>query len=184
MFKTIISEHQKVVDFFRTNQDVFRYKGQSASVKYAFSGIARAADSVIQDVYPVYNGDPWSNGDLDYEIGLTMFMLLASIGIFEHSVEIFFSNMRSYLGRLRNGEIELSGNFSDENLQGMDTAISRAGEQIAAALREDPESIVFAMKVANAIGSFDWSGDRLDMAIQKLQERCECLRNQQGIFQN
>ncbi len=183
MFKTLISEHQKVVNFFYTNDDVFSYQGQSVSVKCAFTGIARAADSVIREDYPVSVSERYQFEDIDHEIGLTMFMLLAAIGIFDHSVEIFLNNMRNYLGRVSDCEIELSGNFSDENLQGMDKAISRAGEQIAAALREDPNSIAFAMKVANAIGSFDWSGDRLDRAIQKLQEHCKYLRSQHGIMQ-
>jgi hypothetical protein len=176
MHKTIISEHKKVVDFFSKNIDIFAYKGQIGSLKYAFTEIAEAVDAKMRAEHP--DDLRRTNKELDFnaEIGDTMFMLLASIGIYDGSSEVFLNNMRHYLGRVENGDIELSGAYSDEVTEGVDCAISRAGEHIAAALREKPESIAFAMKVSNAIGSFDWRGDRLDKTIEKLQARCDRKR--------
>ena len=86
--------------------------------------------------------------------------------------------MCRYLGRVENGDIELSGLYSDEVTEGVDAAISRAGENIASALRDNPEGISFAMKVSNAIGAFDWRGERLDKTIAKLQKRCDNKRSE------
>ncbi|MCX6894524.1 MAG: 2Fe-2S iron-sulfur cluster-binding protein [Verrucomicrobia bacterium] len=57
-------------------------------------------------------------------------------------------------------------------------AISVAGENIATALRLKPESLAFAMKLSNALGAFDWRGDRLDRTIEKLQSRCDMKRGE------
>jgi hypothetical protein len=177
MNKTIGSEHKKVMEFLQSNADVFAYKGQLGSLKYAFTEIAEAVDAKMRADHP---GDlRRTNKEIDFnaEIGDTMFMLLATIGIYDGSSEIFLNNLRYYLGREADGEIELSGEFSDEITCGIDCAISRAGEHIAAALRDNPESIVFSMKVSNAIGSFDWRGDRLDKTIAKLRARCDSKRS-------
>ncbi len=176
--KTIGSEHKKVVDFYRKNIDVFAYKGQNGSLKYAFTEIAEALDARIRAENPGDLRRTEKETDYHAEIGDTMFMLLASIGIHDDSSEIFLHNMRRYLGRVENGDIELSGLYSDEVTEGVDAAISRAGENIASALRDNPEGISFAMKVSNAIGAFDWRGERLDKTIAKLQKRCDNKRSE------
>jgi len=50
--KTIGSEHKKVVDFYRKNADVFFFKGNIGSLKYAFTEIAEALDARIRAENP------------------------------------------------------------------------------------------------------------------------------------
>ena len=178
MNKTIVSEHEKVANFFNGNADVFAYKGQLGSLKYAFTEIAEAVDAKIRSESPGDLRRTTKETDFNAEIGDTMFMVLASIGISENSCADFLDHMRHYLGRVTNDNIELNGAYSDEISEGLDFAISVAGENIATALRLKPESLAFAMKLSNALGAFDWRGDRLDRTIEKLQSRCDMKRGE------
>ena len=176
MSKTVGTELKKVVDFFQRNNDVFFYQGQSGSLKYAFTEIAEAVDAKLRNENPEDLRRTKKEIDYNSEIGDTMFMLLASIGIHEYLSNVFLTNAREYLGRSENDDVELTGRYASEITNGVDYALSLAGENIAAGLREDPEGIVFAMKVINAIKVFDWCGDRLDQSINKLQNRCDVKR--------
>ena len=178
MNKTIVSEHGKVAKFFLGNADVFAYKGQLGSLKYAFTEIAEAVDAKIRSESPGDLRRTTKEKDFNAEIGDAMFMLLASIGIAPESCDYFLNHMRHYLGRVTNDDIELNGALSDEINEGVDYAISVSGENIAAALRLNPESLAFAMKLANALGAFDWREDRLDRTIEKLQSRCDNKRGE------
>ena len=176
MTKTIGTEHKKVVDFYRKNADVFSFKGNIGSMKYAFTEIAEAVDARMRSENPDDLRRTVKETDYNAEIGDTMFMLLASIGIDGYAHETFMRHICPYYGRNINDDIELPDTYSTEEKEGVDAAISRAGECIASAMREDPETVRFSVKLANALGSFDWSSDRLDRTIEKLQARCDFKR--------
>ena len=184
MVKTISSEHKKVIDFFTSNNDVFPYKGHTGSLKHAFTKIADAIDALLLSEFPKTQQGNENCLDFNANIGETMFMLLASIGIDENSTSFVLNNIRRYLGRNDGGEIELSGTNSDECIQGIDIAISRAAENIAAAIRENPENLEFAMKLANAIGAFNWNNDRLDITLEIFQKICSNKRKNMHLLEN
>ena len=176
IIKTLVSEHQRVIDFYYGNSDVFNYSGRLSSAKYAFTELAEVIDAKLRSELPGDLRRASKEIDYDEEIGDTLFMLLASLGISPEDREESMYNIRKYLKRESNDEIYLVEKITTEELNSLDYAIAICGENISAALMYYPGNYQYCLHIINAIACFDWKTHGLDKTMKKFAERCEVKR--------
>ncbi len=173
-YKSVVSEHKKVVDFYTRNADVFIYPGKLKSAKYAFTELAEAVDARMR----AENSSDLRRTDkqIDYheEIGDCMVMLMAALGLTDDDFQTSMRSIRTLLGRQHTDEIDLINRtlLPFEIRVDVDRTISECGISISSAMGCDEDYSKFANCIVNAIAQWDWTTYRMDYSLAKLERRC------------